>query len=102
MTDPDPLLRPEAQLEDEAHANDRALRPQVLDDFTGQAEARQNLRVFIQAARQRAQAMDHLLFYGPPGLGKTTLAQIVARELGVNFRMTSGPVIARPGDLARR
>ena len=100
MIDPDPLLRPEAQLEDEAHAHDRALRPQVLDDFTGQAVARLNLRVFIQAARQRAQAMDHLLFYGPPGLGKTTLAQIVARELGVNFRMTSGPVIARPGDLA--
>src|SRR6056297_2557712 len=100
MTDPDPLLRSEAQLEDDAQANDRALRPQLLNDFTGQAEARQNLRIFIQAARQRAQAMDHLLFYGPPGLGKTTLAHIVARELGVNFRMTSGPVIARPGDLA--
>ena len=100
MTDPDPILRADAHLEEDAQAESRALRPQLLDDFTGQAEARQNLRVFIEAARRRAQAMDHLLFYGPPGLGKTTLAQIVARELGVNFRMTSGPVIARPGDLA--
>ncbi len=100
MTEPDPILRPDPLPEDEAAADNRALRPQSLDDFTGQAEARQNLRVFVQAARQRAQAMDHLLLYGPPGLGKTTLAQIVARELGVNFRMTSGPVIARPGDLA--
>lgn len=100
MADPDPILRADAHLEEDAQADNRALRPQLLDDFTGQAEARQNLRIFIQAARQRAQAMDHLLFYGPPGLGKTTLAQIVARELGVNFRMTSGPVIARPGDLA--
>jgi Holliday junction DNA helicase RuvB len=100
MTDPDPILRADAHLEEDAQGESRALRPQLLDDFTGQAEARQNLRVFIEAARRRAQAMDHLLFYGPPGLGKTTLAQIVARELGVNFRMTSGPVIARPGDLA--
>ena len=100
MTEPDPILRPDPLPEDETAADNRALRPQSLDDFTGQAEARQNLRVFVQAARQRAQAMDHLLLYGPPGLGKTTLAQIVARELGVNFRMTSGPVIARPGDLA--
>ena len=100
MTDPDPILRPDPLPEDDAAADNRALRPQLLDDFTGQAEARQNLRVFVQAARQRAEAMDHLLLFGPPGLGKTTLAQIVARELGVNFRMTSGPVIARPGDLA--
>lgn len=79
---------------------DRALRPQSLDDFVGQAEARANLRVFIQSARQRGEAMDHTLFHGPPGLGKTTLAQIMARELGVGFRMTSGPVLAKPGDLA--
>lgn len=80
--------------------DDRALRPQGLEEFTGQAEARANLRVFIESARQRGAAMDHTLFHGPPGLGKTTLAQIVARELGVGFRMTSGPVLAKPGDLA--
>ena len=77
-----------------------ALRPQMLDDFTGQRQARENLRVFIEAAKRRDEAMDHVLLYGPPGLGKTTLAQIVARELGVNFRATSGPVIAKAGDLA--
>jgi Holliday junction DNA helicase RuvB len=93
---PDPTLRPEPQPDDP----DRALRPQSLDDFIGQAEARANLRVFIESARRRGEAMDHTLFHGPPGLGKTTLAQIVARELGVNFRMTSGPVLARAGDLA--
>ncbi len=96
MTSPDPTLRPEPLPED----NDRALRPQTLSDFIGQAEARANLRVFLQSARQRGEAMDHTLFHGPPGLGKTTLAQIMARELGVNFRMTSGPVLARAGDLA--
>ena len=96
MTSPDPTLRPEPLPED----NDRALRPQTLDDFIGQAEARANLRIFLQSARQRGEAMDHTLFHGPPGLGKTTLAQIMARELGVNFRMTSGPVLARAGDLA--
>ena len=97
MTQPDPLLRADRI---EGEPEDRALRPQVLDDFIGQAEARANLRVFIDSARMRGQAMDHTLFYGPPGLGKTTLAQIMARELGVNFRMTSGPVLARAGDLA--
>ncbi|WP_223420748.1 Holliday junction branch migration DNA helicase RuvB [Tateyamaria pelophila] len=96
MSEPDPTLRPAPMPED----HDRALRPQTLDDFVGQAEARANLRVFIQSARQRGEAMDHTLFHGPPGLGKTTLAQIMARELGVNFRMTSGPVLARAGDLA--
>lgn len=96
MTDPDPILRPEAAAEDV----DRALRPQMLDEFVGQEEARANLRVFIESARMRGEAMDHTLFHGPPGLGKTTLAQIMARELGVGFRTTSGPVLAKAGDLA--
>jgi Holliday junction DNA helicase RuvB len=96
MTTPDPTLRPALQPEDA----DRALRPQVLAEFVGQQEARSNLKVFIESAKMRGEAMDHTLFHGPPGLGKTTLAQIMARELGVNFRMTSGPVLARAGDLA--
>ena len=79
---------------------DVALRPQRLDEFIGQEQLRRNLRVFIEAARARREALDHVLFAGPPGLGKTTLAQIVAAELGVGFRMTSGPVIVRAGDLA--
>ena len=79
---------------------DASLRPQALGDFVGQQAARDNLSVFIEAAKQRREALDHVLFVGPPGLGKTTLAQIVARELGVNFRSTSGPVIAKAGDLA--
>ncbi|MEJ6010693.1 Holliday junction branch migration DNA helicase RuvB [Novosphingobium aquae] len=79
---------------------DAALRPKTLAEFVGQAGAKENLRVFIESARSRREAMDHVLFYGPPGLGKTTLAQIVARELGVGFRATSGPVIAKAGDLA--
>ena len=77
-----------------------SLRPHALEEFIGQADARANMRVFIEAARARSEALDHVLFVGPPGLGKTTLAQIVARELGVNFRATSGPVIAKAGDLA--
>jgi len=92
----DPDLRPERQPEDA----DRALRPQTLDEFIGQRDARANLKVFIESAKMRGEAMDHALFHGPPGLGKTTLAQIMARELGVNFRMTSGPVLAKAGDLA--
>ncbi len=79
---------------------DASLRPQRLPEFIGQEQARANLSVFIEAARARKEALDHVLFVGPPGLGKTTLAQIVARELGVNFRATSGPVIAKAGDLA--
>ena len=88
-----------AELTD-SDAVDVALRPRTLDDFVGQKQLRENLRVFINAARARGEPLDHVLFHGPPGLGKTTLAQIVARELGAGFRATSGPVIAKPGDLA--
>jgi holliday junction DNA helicase RuvB len=84
----------------EADAYEATIRPQALGDFVGQEQARANLRVFIQAARARGDALDHVLFAGPPGLGKTTLAQIMAKEMGVGFRSTSGPVIAKAGDLA--
>jgi Holliday junction DNA helicase RuvB len=90
------LIDPEKREDD----LETSLRPLALADFTGQRAARANLQVFIEAARARGDALDHVLFVGPPGLGKTTLAQIVARELGVNFRSTSGPVIAKAGDLA--
>jgi Holliday junction DNA helicase RuvB len=96
MSDSDRLISPDKRGEDV----DATLRPQSLDEFTGQAEARANLKVFIEAAKGRGEALDHVLFVGPPGLGKTTLAQIMAKELGVNFRSTSGPVIAKAGDLA--
>ena len=91
------LVEPEKRGEDELESS---LRPQVLEDFIGQAQARANLRVFIDAAKSRGEALDHVLFAGPPGLGKTTLSQILSRELGVGFRATSGPVIAKAGDLA--
>jgi holliday junction DNA helicase RuvB len=91
-----PLLSPNRRPEDV----DAALRPKSLDEFVGQKAARENLRIFVEAARQRGDALDHVLFFGPPGLGKTTLAQIVAKEMGVPFRATSGPVIAKSGDLA--
>jgi holliday junction DNA helicase RuvB len=96
MSDPARLIDPEKRGEDA----EASLRPQTLDDFTGQTEARANLKIFIEAAKARGEALDHVLFVGPPGLGKTTLAQIMAKELGVNFRATSGPVIAKAGDLA--
>src|ERR1700693_2301360 len=91
------MVSPERRDEDAAEAS---LRPQRLAEFIGQEKTRANLKVFIEAARARKEALDHVLLVGPPGLGKTTLAQIVARELGVNFRATSGPVIAKAGDLA--
>ncbi len=91
------VVAPERREEDAAESS---LRPQRLAEFIGQEQARKNLGIFIAAARGRKEALDHVLFVGPPGLGKTTLAQILARELGVNFRATSGPVIAKAGDLA--
>ena len=96
MSEINPLLREEPIPED----SDRALRPKSLDEFIGQAEARSNLGVFIESARQRKDAMDHTLFFGPPGLGKTTLAQIISRELGLNFKTSSGQVLAKERDLA--
>src|SRR3546814_16504529 len=86
--------------QDREEAPEQSLRPSSLGEFIGQAQARENLRVFIDSARGRGEALDHVLLAGPPGLGKTTLAHIVARELGVNFRATSGPVIVRARDLA--
>src|SRR5580658_9074624 len=94
---PERLVAPEPVEQD---APDATIRPQNLSEFVGQRQLRDNLTVFIGAAKSRGEALDHVLFFGPPGLGKTTLAQIVARELGVGFRATSGPVIAKAGDLA--
>src|SRR6202163_3796587 len=96
-TTPRRLVTPERREEDAAETS---LRPQRLSEFIGQQQARANLSVFIEAAKARREALDHVLLVGPPGLGKTTLAQIVSRELGVNFRATSGPVIVKAGDLA--
>ena len=91
------VVAPQKREDDDLESS---LRPKRLAEFVGQAQARENLSVFIEAAKARAEPLDHVLFSGPPGLGKTTLAQIVARELGVGFRATSGPVLAKAGDLA--
>jgi len=97
MHEDQPVTHPEYQEHDQG---EHSLRPLALDDFTGQQQARENLRVFISAARQRKDVLDHVLFYGPPGLGKTTLSQIIAKEMGVGFHSTSGPILTKAGDLA--
>ena len=98
MQDPDRLISPQSAADDVAL--DRAIRPKTLDDYVGQPAVREQMEIFIPAARERGEALDHVLIFGPPGLGKTTLAHVIANEMRVNLRQTSGPVLERPGDLA--
>ena len=97
MIETDRLMAPDAESPRE-EALERALRPKLLDEYVGQEKARGQLEIFINAARGRSEPLDHVLLFGPPGLGKTTLAHIIAKEMGVNMRQTSGPVLERAGD----
>ena len=98
MTNEEKIIAPEAQ--DGEESVEQVLRPQVLEEYIGQESVKDQMNIFIEAAKKRNEAMDHVLIFGPPGLGKTTLAHVIANELGVNLKHTSGPAIEKPGDLA--